>query len=393
MDADFFIDLCEEAARSRLPELLAMLCDGRVGSSTFEISGEASPTRMPGIAWCFQDLPCAVLRVMEEHAKDVSKRLAMTEVARRCFNELEYAWSEKVLVQIEGDSRFGKTEAIKTWCAMYPGRARLVTTPCSSSEADLYRAVADAMGISYTPATSGRVLKDLVEFTTRHAGMMLVFDEAHWLLPTRYTSTTAPMRLNWLRTQIVDRRLPCVIVSTPQAFQNGVQRFVQKTGYTMEQFMGRRMIKLRLPAELDEADLHQVARIHFPQLNDDHLLLIVAKAMQSENYLQAVEAIATRARYLARQAGRTSVCLAQVDRAIEDVFPTQPSPGTIVAAPRQQSRKARAEPLQPARNEDAAPGSGRQTRPDSEALTIAERPISTTRNARPMVAELSVADS
>ena len=49
----------------------------------------------------------------------------MTEVALKVFDALEYAWSEKAMVQITGDARFGKTEAVKTWCMMHPGQARL----------------------------------------------------------------------------------------------------------------------------------------------------------------------------------------------------------------------------------------------------------------------------
>ena len=58
---------------------------------------------------------------MDSHAQRARQGIAMTEVALKVFDALEYAWSEKALVQITGDSRFGKTEAVKTWCMMHPG--------------------------------------------------------------------------------------------------------------------------------------------------------------------------------------------------------------------------------------------------------------------------------
>ena len=87
---------------------------------------------------------------MDSHAQHARQAIAMTEVALKVFDALEYAWSEKALVQITGDSRFGKTESVKTWCMMHPGKARLVTVPFSSGATDLYRAVADALGIDHS---------------------------------------------------------------------------------------------------------------------------------------------------------------------------------------------------------------------------------------------------
>lgn len=383
LEAEWFMDQCGSAAKELLPDLLAMICHGW-------------PERAAGaplVSWCFQDLPGAILEAMETQAVDAGQRLARTEVARQCFDALDYAWSEKVLVQIEGDSRFGKSEAIKTWCAMYPGRARLVTVPCSNSEADLHRAVADALGIEHSLATSPRALKEAVEFTVRHAGLMLVFDEGHWLLPTRYTSNTPPMRLNWVRTRIVDQGLPCVIVSTPQAFRHSVKGFVKRTGFNMEQILGRRAMVFTLPLELDKEDLLSVARIHFPQLGEDYLLLIVAKAMQSENYLQAVEAIATRARYLSRRAGRSTVNLAHVDQAIADVFPAQAPSVVAQATQKRVSAKGRAAGLQESCTESIKPDFGREMRPAVAIPQGAERPDMATRAMRRDAALLRVADS
>jgi hypothetical protein len=134
-------------------------------------------------------------------------------------------------------------EAVKTWCRMNPGKARLVQTPCSNSDADLYRAVAEAFGLDFSYQTSIRKLKEKVEYVIRFAGLMPVFDEAHFLLPTRFTANTAPMRLNWVRTQIVDRECPVALVTTPQTYKHCVEKFVKATGHNIDQFLGRTMMQ------------------------------------------------------------------------------------------------------------------------------------------------------
>ncbi len=304
--------ICKLIAADELPDALTAMC--------------VRDSDRHDERWYMDDLVAALSELMETYARS-QQRLAMTKVAIEVFDALNYGWSERVVVQIEGDSRFGKTEAIQSWCAMYPGRARLVSVPCSNLDGDLYKAVADAIGLDYTLATKGAQLKAKVEYVLRHSGLFLIFDEAHFLIPARYSVSTPPMRLNWIRTEIMDRGVPVALVTTPQSFQRPLQQFVKKTGHTIEQFLGRTMLKKTLPHELDSADLVAVAKVHFPEVGDDYLELIAAKAMQSELYLKAVEAIAKRARYLARQDKAGSVGITHIDRAAEDVIGT-PAPTT-----------------------------------------------------------------
>lgn len=292
-----------------------------------------------GNPWFFARFQKVMLKEMNRHARELQQRLAPTAVVEKVFDGLDYAWAERVMVRIEGDSRFGKTESIETWCAMHPGRARLVTVPCSNADADFYRAIADALGIAYSFKSKAPALREAVEYVVRHAGLMLVFDEAHFLFPQRYSDSTPPMRLNWIRTNLIDRDMPCVIVATPQDYKTSGKRYVKKTGYTFAQWLGREGYHVTLPAELSQADMLAVARVHFPEINEPLLKVIVAAAGLSDAYLKAVENIARRARYLAGKAGRTSPGRAEVERAITETIPDVKLPRASegVATPRQQA--------------------------------------------------------
>ena len=71
--------------------------------------------------WFFGDLIGTLFEFMDRRAARVQKRIAMTEVATQVFDTLDFALAERVMVRIEGSSRFGKTEAMKTWCEMLAG--------------------------------------------------------------------------------------------------------------------------------------------------------------------------------------------------------------------------------------------------------------------------------
>jgi hypothetical protein len=258
---------------------------------------------------------------------------------------LDFARSQNVPVPIVGDSRFGKTTAVSAWCKMRPGLARLVTVPESNRERDFFAAHADALGIGHHTKTTNQGLKRWVEFVHRHSGLFLVYDEAHMLVPVSYHKATPPRRLNWVRFQVIDRGRGCAFFSTPQSYRETLDAYVKKTGYCMEQWLGRLAPAVVLPESLDSADVLAVARIHFPDVPEPYLKLISARAMQSEGYLKNMELCVKRALFLAGEHGRSKPDLADVKAAIDWLTPPSASPETPVAPPR---RRISAPALQPA---------------------------------------------
>ena len=142
------------------------------------------------------------------------------------------------------------------------------------------------------------------------------------------------MRLNWLRTQIVDRNLPVALVSTPQDYSHAAAKFVKASGFNLAQWTGRIVHQTSLPGELEFDDLLAIAKLKSPELDADFQELIAAKALQSENYIMAVEAIAKRARYIARRDGHPETTLADVNLAIAEVIPASATAPAAAAAAR-----------------------------------------------------------
>jgi hypothetical protein len=370
-----FLEVATAAAETDLAAYLASICsevNRRRGKYDAEETGE--PLAAP--PWYFADIIPTLFAAMDSHAQRARQGIAMTEVALKVFDSLEYARSESAMVQITGDSRFGKTEAVKTWCNMHPGKARLVTTPCTNGTADLHRAIADALGIEHSYKTSPLKLRELVEFTVKHSGMMFVWDECHFLFPAASYKNSPPARLNWLRTQIVDRKLPVALVSTPQDYRHAAEKFVKASGFNLAQWSGRIVHQTTLPCELEFDDLLAIAKIKAPDLDANFQELIAAKALQSENYIMAVEAIGKRARYVARRDGHPQITLDDVTLAIAEVIPAS------APAPTAASRPAPTAPASPAPIRQARPAAAARARsirpaapPPAPALEIPQRQI------------------
>jgi hypothetical protein len=326
-------------AKSRLAPHLRSMCDG-------------PGTWLTDAPWYCLGLVAVLFEAMELHASRVQTELAPTQIVSTVFETLEFAWSQKVLVQMEGSSRFGKTEAVKAWSRMHPGRCRLISTPGSNYDRDMYKAVAESLGSHFTYNTGGTQLKEKVEFIVRHSGLMFIFDEAHFLLPQRMTATTLPARLNWLRTQIIDRKLPVAIVTTPQAFSHAVNKFTKTTGYNFEQLLGRIAHAAALPDSLGQEDLMAIAKFHGPELAEPLLKIIVGKSLQQQIYIAAVENIIRRARWNAARAGHPAVTAQDVDLAASGRIHGQPGPAPlarpdIAPEPHPIAQKRRAVPLVP----------------------------------------------
>jgi hypothetical protein len=223
-------------------------------------------------------------------------------------------------------------------------------------ERDFIAAHADAFGHSYNPSTSTAELKRQVEYIHRHSGLFLVYDEAHYLIPVSYHKATPPRRLNWLRSQVIDRGLGCAFFATPQSYRETLDGYVKKTGYCMEQWLGRLAPAVVLPESLDSADVLAVARQHFPDVPEPYLKLISARAMQSEGYLKNVEICVKRACFLADERGHLKPELADVQEAIAYTMPTarpQEAVAALSDAPPRCSPTARA--MQPVCRAPAEP--------------------------------------
>lgn len=358
---DFLCDHCRCEAQSELPEVLRRLCV----ENDYIVAGR----------WWCDDLIQVLFAFMDRHAAQVRTRLAETEVVAKVFDELDFAWTDKKFVRITGNSRFGKTESLRTWAEMYPGRVRLVTVPCSDSLADLIQEVAVALGMA-SFGTSGPTLRRKVEFILQHGRLGIIADESHFLAPMDYNKHTSPKRLNWVRTAVRDRGLPCVLCATPQAYEGQMARFEKTTQYNMDQWLGRECIICRLPEALSKEDLAACLAFHFPALHGAAADLVISAALRSRSYLQALADIKDRALWLARKRNGTGITQADLKAAIVDVTGDaglSPAPiETLAEAPRR-PRKTPAECIEALRPGTRPTISQPGPEPDAEVLRHARR--------------------
>lgn len=342
-------DSCLTEARESLARYFKEVCESPCVAFRDDQFGSGAP-------WYFSNVGAALLAFIEHRADAVKATLAQTEITTIVERWVRKSRSIQRSVLISGNSRFGKTEAIKLQAAMHPGLCRLVNTPATSAISDLLREVALALGIEVGPRNVGRELREQIDYVLRFSRLQLIFDEAQFaILPTTYSRNTAPARLNWIRRAIIDQGISAVFVCTPQSYLPAKRKFERTTGFAMQQFE-ERIFAINLPDELSRPDLLAVARVHFPDLRSEYLEYVVDKALATErNYISDIEKIATLARDEARENGRPAPKLCDIERAIADVLPTIETPApasleqasrTVTATPLQASRRADPKPLQ-----------------------------------------------
>ncbi len=364
-DRALFKALCEKAALERMPHYLASLCNEiDHGFEERLIAGfDSAPNQWRiGETWYFDDVIGAVLRMMDLRAGRNQERLGRTALSRNLIDNVRYAQGESCLVAIEEDTRFGQDEIAQVLCLSYPGQMRAVTVPSSNTLADLLHAVADGLGIGYAQGVTQSQLADKIGFVLKHTRMLLVLRFAEFLVPQNYARNTAPARLNWVRTEILNRGLPLVILVRPQRLCRGAEkgmhvkpesfcieadRFARRTGYDMTRFKPALLVPL--PDEISRQDLVEAARIRFPELSAGCVEKISSQAVLCENYMEAFEAIAKRTRWIAAQGGRTApsredvhLAISEVIRAAPVVAPALQLPATT--APRQAQETAMQSP-------------------------------------------------
>ena len=277
--------------------------------------------------------PRWVETLAELHDLHAAKEMAggaVTQIGAEACETLEYALSERCLVVIDGLARTGKTFAVKAWCEAHPGVARYMQVPSSNDEISFYRALCDALGLGSSRAYKGNDLRAKVESVLQTGDLLLVLDEGHYLWPQRNVrQASIPQRINWLLTQLVNMGVPVAIVTTPQ-FTKSQEAIVRNGGWSSEQLIGRIMHYQRLPETLGEEDLTAVARYWMPGGDEKAIRLLITYAQSSEKYLQGIESLVRRARFLASKAGHEQPTFQDVAAALKEGV--VPSDNALAAA-------------------------------------------------------------
>lgn len=350
-------DVVRDRARDMLAQLLLRWCVD--DSQRWAVS-----------TWSMDNPMAALLQRIDADYRAQIETIANTEVKRRILGELDYAYSEGRPVHINGFWRTGKTTAIRTCAAAAPGRWRYVAVPSYlESNGEFLRQIAESLGVPVAINTTAPQISADLAFVLNYAPIGLALDEAHFLWPCRGSRGTPPDRVNWVRTQVVDRGLPCVICTDPRDNAAAAKAYERRSKHPIGQWLGRWVRTVDLPEDCGQEDMVAVARRHLPGVSDALLLDVASRAALHAGYLAAIDEVAARARYLARKAGRIGfVAAADVKAALDDTLPAAGSAlFEAAAAPAQTARKPAAGGRQTVRT-----GSGqRQRTPGADRTTEA----------------------
>lgn len=308
--ADRFLDRCRRASEEHLETDLAKFC----------LRDERSlQARCP---WYFADLVDCLRELMGEEMNEALAGLVETSISRQVCGAMDYAFSQRCLVVVDGPPRLGKTHAAKAWCASRGGRVRFVQVPPSNDEFGYFRAIARALGVSINTNSKALELRERAEEVLHTGDLMLVLDEADYLWPQTNPKYSKPKRVNWLMAELVNYGVPVVLIARPEFYQRQLE-VEELAAWDGEQFTGRIGHVQRLPDNLEEADYLAVAGHLFPHASRKVVGVLADYALSSRRRLASLDAIANRARYLASQAGRNQASEEDIRRAMkESVLPT-----------------------------------------------------------------------
>ncbi|MEP6667914.1 MAG: AAA family ATPase [Chthoniobacter sp.] len=325
--ASDFAEYCLEEARKELAKFLfEKLCLDP------EVRMDESPL------WYFPGLVGSLAELHDLHA-EAAASAPVTEIGAKIAETMGYALAERGLVVIDGLARTGKTFAVKAWCQQNPGQARYVQVPSSNDDMSFFRALAEALGIGTSHAYKALELRGRIETVLHTGDLLLVLDEGHYLWPQRNMRKAVPHRINWMLTQLVNMGVPVAVVTTPQ-FTKSQEALVRGGGWSSEQLVGRIIHYEQLPSLLGEDDLQAVARHWLPGADNDAVATLTAYAQSSEKYLQGIEALARRSRFLANKANRSEPTFQDVVCALkESVVPSDNAIAAALTGARSKPRK------------------------------------------------------
>lgn len=330
----------------------------------------------------------ALFEYQQRHLDQVRTDHVETSIGKIVFEALNYVLETGRSALIEGNSGFGKTTALKAWCAMHPGRARYIQLSGITSRSSFLKRIAKACGVANGGGMSSDRIQLRVEEFLQRTKLILVIDEGQYLWPQGKRVTVHPELINWINTALYNEGVPFVISATRQ-FTLRRQVCERQTDWSSEQLRRRTRKVFTLPDVPTKEDLRLVARKLLGGLGETAVEFVVGYAMASRGYFQTITDAIEDAQLIAKHAGRDRITgkdlqtavkewRAPSDAALQRVFDSKPERqrrGPRVADSEPSDYESPDgkfnEPLnQPSRPVETAFSSARETRPQTiPALT------------------------
>lgn len=270
--------------------------------------------------------------MMEEERKSAFQGLAQTSISSQIFEDLEYCRFSRKLVIIEGRERIGKSVTAQAFSRANPGRCAFVRLEPGDDDNSFFRSIAGALGTTRTAQRKANEVRARIEDTLQQGHLMLIIDEAHFLWPQRQRVRSAPKKIDWLRTALIDNGVPVALVSTPQFLQQ-CERCDSVSGWNSGQIKGRVGLHRRLDQSLSRNDILAIVELHLPGLPKTVSDKIVAFSLRSESYVACIEMILSRAQFFARRRGDAAARPQDVISALAEMQPDAIAPRVDLSSP------------------------------------------------------------
>lgn len=313
---------------AELPELLRRFCTSALcywpgeQDTAREEALEALQTGLgasgePLKAPWFEDLPGALLEYQRRHAENVGERFYLTNIGRAVWRALDRCLAIGGTVVV-GESGRGKSTAAKAWCDAHRGIVRFVTLPGSSDALAVFRSIAEALGIGVAQSQAAARLRERVSDVLRGSGLMLVIDEAHYLVPDKARATNRrPELLNWLDTVLHESGVRVCLIATPQ-FARGVADLERREGWNALQFRRRFPAWVTLESATSSTDMVSLAERLLPSAGRKAAKLAASYALLHRD-VSGLGDLVKASRYLAGVAGRSEPAKEDVIAALGDL--------------------------------------------------------------------------
>ena len=202
LSVDYVLDTCLHEA-AEVPKLLKQLCLDPKFDFNYSV-------------WWFKDLIGALHLYRKQHIESAKQKIAETTISKKVFDDLDYAAHCRGLVIIEGDQRIGKSTSAENWCAQHPGQAIYVKLGGGNDDATFFRSIARALGTAASLTRKPTEMQMKIEDALQEGHLLLVLDEAHFCFAQTQRPRSAPARIDWIRTALVDFHVGVALISTPQ---------------------------------------------------------------------------------------------------------------------------------------------------------------------------------
>ena len=265
----------------------------------------------------FYDIIGALLEYRARQAKQTRENFHLTAIGKKIFETLDYSLASRNMVLVDGLEGRGKTEAVKAWCELHGGQARLVSLKGVATKTAIFREIAFALGITYAHNRTGPEMQSRIEDVLNRSKIMLVIDEAHFLFNQTTLMTARPEMIDWLDTAAANRGVPVALVTTPQ-FIACMARAKNQVEWNFNQFRRRVKRWVTLPRKNIESDIAAVARKVFHGASESVIKKVVGYALLTKRDLSAVGDVAAEIRAMLGTEDLGKATVEHVHRAITE---------------------------------------------------------------------------